>query len=363
MGRTHGDPFLVVGVTGGIGAGKSTVARLLMESGNSFLEQGARLLDADAISREATAVGQPAVVEITERFGESVLGSQGSLDRTALAAIVFSDPQARRDLEAIVHARVVEAMDAALAQARRNNWRGLMVLDVPIPVERGFVDVCDEIWVVVSSENQRLERVMSRSGLTREQVLERMSAQPGDDFWYGLADRIVQNDGPAEALAAVVHGLLQQACAVWFPSSFQSAETCVKVGGGDTLKPRVPRADGAPGEGFAMREPMFERDLLYPTDVAFEPGSVHIRVYAPDPDGRIPVHIEAKTNHNLIDHLESIMNVMQSDIFDRIRMDIRRSGTVILYPYDKSDVLSVRYAENGRTHTTKVVHGSEGPDE
>ena len=362
MGRAQGDPFLVIGITGGIGSGKSTVARLLVEAGRACLESGSRLLDADAISREATAAGQPAVAEIVERFGEGVMQEQGGLDRPALAAIVFSDPQARRDLEAIVHARVVEAMDAALAQAGRENWHGLMVLDVPIPVERGFVDVCDEIWVVESPMETRIERVIRRSGLTREQVLERMSAQPESAFWHRLADRIVRNDGPAEALPDTVRDLLRQACAVWAATPVPSSEPCANDSGGDTLNPRARRADEAPGEGFAMKEPMFERDLLYPTDIAFEPGSVHIRVYAPETDGRMPVHIEAKTSHNLLDHLESIMTVMQSDIFDRIRMDIRRSGTVILYPHDKSDVLCVRYAENGRTHTTKVVHDAEAPN-
>ena len=73
-----------------------------------------------------------------------------------------------------------------------------------------------------------------------------------------------------------------------------------------------------------MSQPMFERDLLYPTDVPFEPGSVHIRVFAPESDGRMPVHVEAKTAHNPRNHLDEIVNIMQSDIFDRIRMDIRK---------------------------------------
>lgn len=104
-----------------------------------------------------------------------------------------------------------------------------------------------------------------------------------------------------------------------------------------------------------MSQPMFERDLLYPTDVPYEPGSVHIRVFAPESDGRMPVHVEAKTEHNPLHHLDEIVNIMQSDIFDRIRMDIRKSGTIYLHPRVGEDVVCVRYAENGRNRTEKIV--------
>lgn len=105
-----------------------------------------------------------------------------------------------------------------------------------------------------------------------------------------------------------------------------------------------------------MIQPMFERDLLYPTEQPFEPGSVHIRVYPPESDGRMPVHVEAKTTHSPLEHLDAIMLIMQTDIFDRIRMDIRKSGTIFLYPRDKAPVVCVRYSENGKSHTEKVVH-------
>ena len=342
MGRKQGDPFLVIGITGGVGAGKSTVSHYLEK-------RGARLLDADDLSRAATAPGEPAVDAIAARFGEGVLASGKALDRQALAAVVFKDPAARADLEAIVHRQVVAAIDRSLAQWRAERWHGIVALDVPIPVQRGFLDVSDEVWVVMSPESERVRRVMRRSGWTLSEVRSRMDAQLDEAGWRRLADRIIQNDGDRNELERQVDGLLVDVCRVW-------PHPCEKVPGDDTLVGRTSRRRTGPQEEQAMNEPMFERDLLYPTDVQFEPGSVHIRVYAPENDGRMPVHVEAKTNHDLLHHLEAIMTLMQSDVFDRIRMDIRRSGAIYLHPYGEEEIVSVRYNENGRSHTTKVIH-------
>jgi dephospho-CoA kinase len=342
MGRKQGDPFLVIGGTGGIGAGKSTVS-------HELARHGARLLDADALSRAATAPGEPAVEEIAARFGEGILTPEGMLNRQALAGIVFSDPAGRADLEEIVHRQVVAAIDRSLAQWRAECWQGVVALDVPIPVERGFLDGSDEVWVVTSPEPERLRRVMARSGWSEAEVRRRMAAQLKAEDWRRLADRVVQNDGNPRELAQQVEGLLAEACRVW-------GHPCGKVPRDDTLDGRASRRRTGPQEEQAMKEPMFERDLLYPTDVQFEPGSVHIRVYAPESDGRMPVHVEAKTDHDLLDHLEAVMTLMQSDIFDRIRMDIRRSGAIYLHPYGNGETISVRYNENGRSHTTKVIH-------
>ncbi len=104
-----------------------------------------------------------------------------------------------------------------------------------------------------------------------------------------------------------------------------------------------------------MNQPMFERDLLYPTESQFEPGSVHIRVFSPDPDGRIPVHVEAKSVHDPLAYLDTIQTIMQSDIFDRIRIDLKKSCTIFLYPNSGSPVVRVQYSENGTHHTEKIV--------
>jgi dephospho-CoA kinase len=197
-------PFLVIGVTGGIGSGKSTVSGMLMEL-------GARLLDADALSKQVTGAGMPAVEEITARFGDSVLDSAGNLDRERLAGIVFANPDKRRELEAIVHRRVVEAMDSILAQWRKEGHGGVAVLDVPIPVVRGFQDNCDEIWVVESPGEQRIRRVRNRSGLSESDIRTRMSAQIPEEAYRALATRIVVNDGSLPDLREKVVRLLESA--------------------------------------------------------------------------------------------------------------------------------------------------------
>lgn len=368
MGRKTGDSFLVIGVTGGIGAGKSTVSGLLAMA-------GARIVDADALSHEVTAAGSPILDEIAARLGSNVLTETGALDRSALAGLVFTDPERRKALEAIVHREVVARIDAEIEWLHAAGWQGILVLDVPIPVTRGFVDVCDEVWVVMSPRADRAARVMARSGLSPEQVRARMDAQPQDAFWLELADRVVRNEGSASVLEEAVCSCLQAAREKWLIKGADCAGfvgsggalcpeaqpagasmTCENNGPGDTLIPRHGTGTPLPQEETGMKEPMFERDLLYPTDVQFEPGSVHIRVHAPESDGRMPVHVEAKTEHDLLENLESILTVMQADVFDRIRMDIRRSGILFLYPFGGGDTLCVRYAENGRSHTTKVVH-------
>lgn len=204
MGRRQGDPFLVIGVTGGIGSGKSTVSALLAEAGG-------RVADADALSRAATEPGAPALREIAERFGSDLVDARGQLDRSRLAAVVFSDPERRAALESIVHTRVIAAIDDLVDACRREGYAGLVVLDVPIPVSRGFLDVCDEVWTVEGPEADRVARVRSRSGLPEAQVRARMAAQPAAEAYRALADRVIANDGSPEDLAARVRMALEAA--------------------------------------------------------------------------------------------------------------------------------------------------------
>ncbi len=203
-GRMPDRPFLVIGVTGGIGSGKSTVSEMLAKL-------GARVIDADVLSRQATEPGKPAVAEIAERFGSALVSPDGRLDRAELAAVVFTDPNGRRDLEAIVHRRVVEAIDQQLAEWTEAGFRGWVVLDVPIPVKRGFLDVSDEIWVVDSPEAVRVERVMKRSGLSAGEVRRRMAAQLGPETYRALATRVLTNDGQPAHLESMVKECLEAA--------------------------------------------------------------------------------------------------------------------------------------------------------
>ncbi len=199
---------LLVGLTGGIASGKSAVAERLAEL-------GAVVIDADVLAREVVEPGTPGLDAIVERFGRGVLrpGADGgpanldrpnldrpALDRAVLGAIVFADPDARRDLEAIVHpavrARAVELSRAAPAGS-------VVVQVIPLLVETGQADAFDVVVVVDLAPGVQLERLRTRNGLTREEALARINAQAGREQRLAAADEVIDNNGtPAELRAA-----------------------------------------------------------------------------------------------------------------------------------------------------------------
>lgn len=187
-----------VGLSGGIGSGKSTVARALAG-------RGAVVIDADAIAREVVEPGQPGLAAVVERFGPGVLDADGRLDRPALAALVFEDATARSNLNAIVHPLValesVRRMAAAPADA-------VVVLDVPLLVEaaRSGYDV---VVIVEAPEALRLERLAGR-GMDREDARRRMAAQAGDAERRRVADVVLDNSGTPEALDRQIESLWAQ---------------------------------------------------------------------------------------------------------------------------------------------------------
>lgn len=175
-----------VGLTGGIGAGKSTVARLLAE-------YGAVVVDSDAIAREVVAPGTPGLAKVVETFGEGVLRDDGSLDREGLGRTVFSDPDARRKLEGITHP-LIGAESGRLIEAARESGAPLLVHDIPLLVENGLPESFDEVIVVEAPEEVRLARLAAR-GLPREQALERMKAQATDEQRRAAATYLIENSG------------------------------------------------------------------------------------------------------------------------------------------------------------------------
>ena len=185
-----------VGLTGGVGSGKSTVSRLLAE-------RGAVIIDADAIAREVVETGTPGFDAVVQRFGDGVLRPDGALDRPALAAIVFADEQARADLNAIVHPlvdrRTVELMAAAPEGA-------IVVYDVPLLVESGLAAGFDVVVVVEAAVQTRLARLAAR-GLPESDARARMAAQASDAERRAVADEVIGNDGSREALRAEVDAL------------------------------------------------------------------------------------------------------------------------------------------------------------
>ena len=189
-------PLMRVGLTGGVGSGKSTVSRML-------IEHGARGFDADAIAREVVERGTPGFDAVVARFGPSVVTADGDLDRAALADIVFADDDARRDLNAIVHplvgARFAEQMASAAPDA-------IVVYDVPLLVEGNLAAGFDVVVVVETDAELRVERLAQR-GMPEPDARARMSAQATDADRRAVAHELIINNGDLAQLQADVDEL------------------------------------------------------------------------------------------------------------------------------------------------------------
>jgi dephospho-CoA kinase len=190
--------MLLVGLTGGIGAGKSTVAAMLEE-------RGARVIDADDLARRAVRSGTAAFSRIVESFGTVVVGADGELDRAALASIVFADPDRRRDLERITHPEVARLLQAALEPLRSTD--DIVVYASPLIVENAMTDACDVVVVVAAPAEGRVRRVGAQRGMAESDVRARMAAQASDDERSAAADVILDNGGTIQELDAQVDRL------------------------------------------------------------------------------------------------------------------------------------------------------------
>jgi dephospho-CoA kinase len=186
----------MVGLTGGIGAGKSVVARRLAEL-------GAVVIDSDRLAREVVEPGTDGLAEVVAAFGPEVLGPDGALDRPALGRRVFGDDAARHQLEAIVHPRV-RARSAELVSAAAPD--AVVVNDVPLLVEKGMAAAFDLVVVVRAGEQTRLRRLADR-GLPTDEARARMAAQATDEQRAAVSDVVLDNDGPLDDLIAAVDRL------------------------------------------------------------------------------------------------------------------------------------------------------------
>jgi len=189
---------LLVGLTGGIGSGKSTVARMLEE-------RGAVVFDADALAREAVAPGTRGHDAVVERFGANVLAPGGELDREALASIVFADPAARRDLESIVHPEV-RRLFAQGCEAYQGSDR-VVVFSAPLLVETGMHTAFEVLVVVSAPVHTQVERLLRDRGMSEEQVRARIAAQAPLEEKAAVADVLVDNDGTLDDLRVRVDRL------------------------------------------------------------------------------------------------------------------------------------------------------------
>lgn len=189
--------MLLVGLTGGIGSGKSTAARMLAA-------RGAVVIDADALARKAVEPGTPAHAAVIEAFGAGVVAPDGSLDRRALAAVVFADEARRRELETIVHPEVRRLFLEAVE--RHRDTGAVIVCDSPLIVEIGLKDAFDVLVVVTAPSDVQIERLVER-GMTEDDVRARMAAQLPPDEKAELADVILDNEGTEEELEGQVERL------------------------------------------------------------------------------------------------------------------------------------------------------------
>lgn len=194
----------VLGLTGGTGSGKSTVAA-------AFARLGARVISADALAREVVAPGTPGLAGVVARFGAEYLAPDGTLDRKKLGRHVFADPAERRALEGIVLPRIREAFEAALDRIRAEAPDAVVVYDAPILIEAGAHKAVDRVVVVRVDEQTQVGRLMARDGLSETQARARIGAQMPMAERLGHADEIVDGTLPPDRLEARLKEVLAAA--------------------------------------------------------------------------------------------------------------------------------------------------------
>ncbi|MDD2392948.1 MAG: dephospho-CoA kinase [Eubacteriales bacterium] len=193
--------MFIIGITGGIGCGKSTVA-------NICRDYGLPVIDADEISREVTSVGGAAISEIAESFGIHIIGQDGSLDREKMAEIVFGDRKSLDKLSRIVHRHVIEQIKIRTAKFKEEKSKAL-VLDVPIPVKDGFLDLCDQVWLIWTDDDLRIKRLNER-GMGTEEARRRISFQMTRNDYESLSQVVIDNNGTEEELITKVRETLDE---------------------------------------------------------------------------------------------------------------------------------------------------------
>ena len=193
----------VIGLTGSIGSGKSTVSKYL-------IRKGYIVIDSDSIARDVVQKGKPALKEIAETFGKKVIGSDGELDRKHLAEIVFKNPKKKAKLEEIVTLRVIKEIKKELKALKKAGFGEVVFVDAPILFESKADIPMAEVWVVIADDKIRSKRVMERDGCTLEEFERRSSSQLPQNEKIKLADRVIDNSGTARQLYGVVRTYLKE---------------------------------------------------------------------------------------------------------------------------------------------------------
>ena len=194
--------MVVVGLTGGVASGKSTVVSM-------FAEEGARVIDVDELSRLVVEPGRPAWHEIIAFFGREVLKEDGALDRRRLGHIVFSDARKRRELEKIVHPRVLEEYEKRLNLIREQNKQAIVIADVPLLMEIELEARFDRVIVVYAPPKLQTKRLIGRDGLTEQAALKRLTLQMPIEEKARRADSVIDNSGSLEETRRQVRQVYQ----------------------------------------------------------------------------------------------------------------------------------------------------------
>ncbi len=201
-GMKQSSSSVVLGVTGGIGSGKSTVSRILEE-------MGAFIIDADIISKQVVMPGEKALQELTETFGIDIVDDRGQLKRKKLAELVFNDQEKLKKLNAIVHKYVTERIKDNVKEQLTNKTE-VIVIDAPIPVKNGFLDQCHRIWTVTADRELRIKRIMERNGMTYEEAVSRINSQMKEQEYIAIADTVITNNDDYSHLKEEVQSQLSR---------------------------------------------------------------------------------------------------------------------------------------------------------
>jgi len=204
-GMRQNNSSLVLGITGGIGSGKSTVSGILEE-------MGAAVIDADMISRQVVMPGERALEELTEAFGRDILDESGQLDRKGLARIVFDNSEKLLELNAIVHKYVAQRIKDNVKEQLLKKTK-IIVIDAPIPIKTGFLDLCQKVWTVAADEELRIKRIMERNGMTYEEAVSRINSQLKEQEYIKIAHTVIYNNHDyshlREEVKSQLNGLLR----------------------------------------------------------------------------------------------------------------------------------------------------------
>jgi len=190
----------VIGLTGGVASGKSTVSRMLSEL-------GAHIIDADLIARQVVEPGREAWKEIADAFGAGVLNPDRTINRKALGSIVFNDPEALNRLNKIVHPRVIAEENEQIGEIQKREPQAIIVLDIPLLIETGGLGRVEKLIVVVADEEKQIERLVEKRGLSREEALKRIRAQMPLKEKAKFADYVIENSGTLEATRLQVEAI------------------------------------------------------------------------------------------------------------------------------------------------------------